>query len=292
MRTLPWSALGFLGVALAAAEIIRLRRRMRQLQNDYARAQKLRQEERAGRTSAERKLRQRDAEGGDTAVVSSSGPGSTVGRFTYIPIGTLASCFMDRRGTPRQGMLAPAARAELKIDSRVIQPSALEGLEAFSHVWLLYDFHENTNAAKLHGAKPQLKAKVHPPGLGGKRIGLFATRTPHRPSPIGLSVARLVEVRGDTLVLGGADLVDGTPVLDVKPYLRHDIQPEAVVPKWCENVADASNITEVRFADEAEASLVAAVPALRFFTEVSAVREAIIQMLRLDIRSVRWLYAL
>jgi len=102
-------------------------------------------------------------------------------------------------------------------------------------VWLLYDFHENTNATKLKplggssgggdggsssssgGSRTsQVKAKVHPPGLGGERVGLFATRTPHRPNPIGLSAARLLEIRGDTLVLGGADLVDGTPILDVK----------------------------------------------------------------------------
>ena len=257
-------------------------------------------------------------------------------------------------------MLAPAARATLRIDSHVIQPTALEGLETFSHVWLLYDFHENTNAAKLaqpSGQTPQLKAKVHPPGLSGEKIGLFATRTPHRPSPIGLSVARLLEVRGDTLVLGGADLVDGTPILDIKPCefrrgaaraslpaqqrphhcgrprrstpetlrsstrsrthsrtaacarsdpprwladssramrpprqpctdLRHDIQPDASVPRWCEQRLDASSITAVKLSPAAEAGLAAAAPALRFFDDAAGARAAIVQMLQLDIRSV------
>ena len=199
-------------------ELLRLRKQLSALKAECARANKLRLEERAGRTAAERKMRQQSTAG-------MTGPEGRP-QFTYTAIGRLASCFVDRRGTPRQGMLAPAARATLKLDAHVIQPTALDGLETFSHVWLLYDFHENTNAAKLsqqNGHAPQLKAKVHPPGLSGEKIGLFATRTPHRPNPIGLSVARLLEVRGDTLVLGGADLIDGTPILDVKPCKAHTV---------------------------------------------------------------------
>ncbi|KAL1514939.1 hypothetical protein AB1Y20_004015 [Prymnesium parvum] len=217
-------------------------------------------------------------------------PSGELTKLSYTAIGTISSCFVERRGTPRQGMLAPAARAWLQLDVRVVQPAALEGLEQFSHVWLLYDFHENTNAAKLSssagGSAGQLRAKVHPPGLGGERIGLFATRTPHRPSPIGLTVAQLLEVRGDTLILGGADIVDGTPVLDIKPYLRHDIQADAKVPQWCERKTDASSVVSVGFTPEAEMALEAAVPHLRFFSDLTNAREAVVQMLQLDIRSV------
>jgi tRNA (adenine37-N6)-methyltransferase len=217
----------------------RLRCQRSILENERDRERKLRLSERAGRTAAERKLRQGLQQQQQQAPACNSNsecaPAAT-GPCTYVPIGRIASCFIERRGTPRQGLLAPAARATLKLDAHVVQPrAALEGLEDFSHVWLLYDFHENTNATKLKplggssgggdggsssssgGSRTsQVKAKVHPPGLGGERIGLFATRTPHRPNPIGLSAARLLEIRGDTLVLGGADLVDGTPILDVK----------------------------------------------------------------------------
>jgi tRNA-Thr(GGU) m(6)t(6)A37 methyltransferase TsaA len=183
-------------------------------------------------------------------------------------------------------MLAPAARAKLRIRASVVQPAAaLDGLSGFSHVWLVYDFHENTNAGK---SAETIKAKVHPPGLGGGKIGLFATRTPHRPNPIGLTCARLLAVEGDTLVLGGADLIHGTPVLDIKPYLRHDIQADAHVPAWCEKRSDASLISEVRFSEPATAQLDEAMRTrrLRFYTDVPTARAAIEQMLQLDIRSV------
>ena len=93
-------------------------------------------------------------------------------------------------------------------------------------------------------------------------------------------------MRGDTLLLGGADVVDGTPVLDVKPYLRHDIQPDARVPAWCERRDDASRLTDVQFAPAAEASLRAALPALDFYAEWDDLAAALRQTLLLDIRSV------
>ena len=131
-----------------------------------------------------------------------SGPGHAH-RFT--PIGHIESCFVQKNGTPRQAGLAASALARLRVVSFFTNPRhALEGLEAFSHVWLLYEFHQNTNAAKT--PQRMVRAKVHPPGLDGGRCGLFATRTPHRPCPIGLSVARLLEVRGDTLLLGRREL--------------------------------------------------------------------------------------
>ncbi|MFI5346840.1 MAG: tRNA (N6-threonylcarbamoyladenosine(37)-N6)-methyltransferase TrmO [Elusimicrobiota bacterium] len=135
-------------------------------------------------------------------------------------IGVLRSCFREKFGTPRQPHLVPGATASLKI-SRQFQPEqSLVGLNGFSHVWLLSYFHLNTNT--------RFSAKVHPPRLKGETIGLFASRSPHRPSAIGLSVARLVKVENDTIHLSGIDLVDGTPILDVKPYIPgSDSFPEA-----------------------------------------------------------------
>ena len=137
------------------------------------------------------------------------------------PVGVLRSCFREKFGAPRQPLVVPGAAATLRIDRRFLPEHSLDGLEQFSHVWLISYFHLNTNKKFL--------PKVHPPRLRGRAIGVFASRSPHRPSPLGLSVARLVAVRGDTLHLSGIDLVDGTPILDVKPY----------IPEW-DSLPDAS----------------------------------------------------
>ncbi len=135
-------------------------------------------------------------------------------------IGTLESCFKEKFGTPRQPRLVPSATARLKIKKEFIPEQSLKGLSEFSHVWLLSWFHLNTNKA--------FKSTVHPPRLQGGTVGVFASRSPHRPSPVGLSLARLERVEGDTLYLSQIDLVDGTPILDVKPYIpSYDCVPEA-----------------------------------------------------------------
>lgn len=279
---LPVIGLASVGILTLLRKVRRLRAEASRLVTELAEARaesqrqmKLRMEERAGRTGLQKRLREQQSRTPKAAQAQST--------HTYTAIGRVSSCFVERRGTPRQGCLVPGARAELKLSSHVVQASAaLEGLDLFSHVWLIYEFHENTNADK----KQQVRAKVHPPALGGAKIGLFATRTPHRPNAIGLTVARLLAVRGDTLLLGGADLVNGTPVLDVKPYLRHDIRPEASVPSWCEPVLASSLIREVEFSEAASAALAASVPRLRLYDDEPTVRDAIVQTLLLDIRSV------
>lgn len=126
-------------------------------------------------------------------------------------IGHLRSCLREKFGAPRQPLLAPGATATLTIQKEFLPEHSLAGLEGFSHVWLFSYFHLNTNKKFL--------PKVRPPRLKGAAVGLFASRSPHRPSPLGLSLARLTKVEGATLHLAGVDLVDGTPILDVKPYI-------------------------------------------------------------------------
>ncbi len=136
------------------------------------------------------------------------------------PIGFIESCFKDKFGTPRQPGLVKQAWARLKIRADLQPEESLQGLEGFSHVWLVWVFHQN-KTARFH-------AKVHPPRLGGKTMGVFATRSPHRPNPIGLSLVELISVEKDGIVVAGADLVDGTPILDIKPYLPEvEALPEA-----------------------------------------------------------------
>ena len=142
--------------------------------------------------------------------------------YSVEPIGFVRSCFKEKFAIPRQPQLAPAARGVLELLPPFDQGEAVQGLEEVSHVWLLFLFHEALED------KPRLK--VRPPRLGGNQsIGVFATRATHRPNGIGQSVVRLDKIEGSRLHLSGIDLLDGTPVLDIKPYVPYaDNVPGAV----------------------------------------------------------------
>jgi tRNA (adenine37-N6)-methyltransferase len=148
--------------------------------------------------------------------------------FTMTPIGTIASDYPDKFGIPRQPGLAPAARTTLVLAPPYDDPLAVRGLTAFSHLWLTFVFHLSPEPSEPTRWSPL----VRPPRLGGNaKVGVFASRSTHRPNRLGLSLVELTEVdtrRGVRLVLAGADLVDGTPVLDIKPYLPWaEARPEA-----------------------------------------------------------------
>lgn len=104
----------------------------------------------------------------------------------------------------------------------------------------MYIFHENTDLQRLwQPSYVSIKSKIRVPRLNGARLGVFATRSPHRPCPIGLSVAEIVQVKGSTLILGGADIVDGSPILDIKPYIPFcDAVAEAKAPAWVAPTAE------------------------------------------------------
>jgi len=140
------------------------------------------------------------------------------------PIGVLESCFMEKFGTPRQPHLVPGSTARLRIYPRYSPAHSLAGLADFSHVWLIFWFHLNTNKS--------FHPKIHPPRMKGGKIGVFASRSPHRPNPLGLSLARLEKVEGDTLYLSGIDLINGTPILDIKPYLPFRDAAQAPQTGW------------------------------------------------------------
>ena len=132
----------------------------------------------------------------------------------------------EKFGVPRQSGLVPQLRGTVVFEPAYRNPDALRGLEGFSHLWLIFRFHR----AMREGWSPT----VRPPRLGGnRRMGVFATRSPFRPNAIGLSCVKLEAVRpdeklGTVLEVSGADLVDGTPILDIKPYLPYaDCRPEA-----------------------------------------------------------------
>ncbi len=143
------------------------------------------------------------------------------------PIAHIHTEFPTKFGIPRQSGLVPQLEARIIFTPEYRNPDALRGLEGFSHLWLIWEF----SAARREGWSPT----VRPPRLGGnRRLGVFATRSPFRPNPIGLSCVELEAVTqdpalGPVVTVRGADLMDGTPILDIKPYLPYaDCHPEAV----------------------------------------------------------------
>jgi len=161
-------------------------------------------------------------------------------------IGHVRTCYGEKFGVPRQPGLVPEAWGELVFEPEFRNADAVRGLEGFSHVWIVFVFHQ--------AIKESWKPTVRPPRLGGnKRVGVFATRSPFRPNPIGMSCVRLTGIdlkhpEGPVLNLQGVDLVDGTPVLDIKPYIPYsdslpDAQggfaigaPSSLVVEWGEGI--------------------------------------------------------
>ncbi|XP_073699199.1 tRNA (adenine(37)-N6)-methyltransferase [Garra rufa] len=135
------------------------------------------------------------------------------GRIQTVPIGYISSCFAVKNGTPRQPTICNSSRAILKIEPSVFNnpEHSLVGLEQYSHIWIVFLFHKN--------GQMSYKAKVKPPRLNGQRVGVYSTRSPHRPNALGLTLAKLERITGDTLHLSGIDIIAGTPVLDIKPYI-------------------------------------------------------------------------
>ncbi len=148
-------------------------------------------------------------------------------------IGHMRSPYREKFGIPRQPNLVQV-ESFIEMTDTYSDLLAFEGIEDFSHLWLLWQFHDNKKPDNSLNQMPKFRAQVRPPRLGGnQKIGVFATRSMYRPSPIGLSVVRFlrVEKHGKTvrLYVTGSDLLDGTPILDIKPYIQYsDAVTEAV----------------------------------------------------------------
>ncbi len=141
-------------------------------------------------------------------------------------IGHIRTDFASKFGVPRQSGIVDALEARIEFEKEFAQPEAFRGLEGFSHLWIIWQFSE--------AVRSNWSATVRPPRLGGnKRVGVFASRSPFRPNPIGLSSVKIRKIEFDTpkgpvIFVSGADLMDGTPILDIKPYLACvDSHPDA-----------------------------------------------------------------
>lgn len=151
--------------------------------------------------------------------------------WTIVPIAHIHTDFSDKFGIPRQAGLVPELQAEIVFTPPYRDPNACKGLEEYSHLWLIWQF---STVAEEYQAGRSWRPTVRPPRLGGnERRGVFATRSPYRPNAMGLSCVELCNVRytaeyGPVLTVRGADLLDGTPIFDIKPYLPYvDAHPDA-----------------------------------------------------------------
>ncbi len=150
-------------------------------------------------------------------------------------IARIRTDFKEKFGIPRQSGICESV-GRIVFEKEYRRPEALRGIEGYSHLWLIWEFSE--------AAREDWSPTVRPPRLGGnKRMGVFATRSPFRPNPIGLSSVRLIgieetENEGQTLIVSGADILDGTPIYDIKPYLKFTDMHEDAVGGFADGVKD------------------------------------------------------
>ena len=150
------------------------------------------------------------------------------------PIAHIRNAFPTKFGLPRQSGLVPELTSTIVFEPEFRVPEALRGIESYSHLWLIWAFHQAVRDGGKTEDEGSWRPTVRPPRLGGNtRMGVFATRSPFRPNPLGLTVVKLLAVEpspeGQVLVVSGADMMDGTPIYDIKPYLPYvDSVPEAV----------------------------------------------------------------
>lgn len=154
-----------------------------------------------------------------------------------VPIAKIENGFVSKFGIPRQSGLC-SALSRIVFEPEFRSPEALRGIDGFSHLWLIWQFSESV--------RPGFSPTVRPPRLGGnRRVGVFASRSPFRPNSLGLTCVRLERIErtraeGDVLVVSGADLMNGTPIFDIKPYVAYaDSRPDAV-SGFAESFADFS----------------------------------------------------
>lgn len=147
--------------------------------------------------------------------------------FSYKPIGIMHSNLKYKQDSPRQGNLVHDGDAYIELEPNFNFEQALEGLEEFERLWLVYEFHHNDN----------WKQKVNVPRKEDK-LGVFATRSPYRPNPIGISCVKLVKIEGRKLYVEESDLLDESPILDIKPYVDYSDSFSTSYPAWLQKAEE------------------------------------------------------
>jgi tRNA-Thr(GGU) m(6)t(6)A37 methyltransferase TsaA len=236
------------------------------IENEAHRLKKQHKQNARRTTKKKNDVKNADAEANNTAKLT----------FTMNEIGIISSPFPQRAGTPRQGLLANHVRSILTLHSDIVAKETLDDLEQYSHLWIIFQFHLNpvgkAKDKKSEGKKLTFhSSKVCPPRAHGKKVGVFATRSPHRPNNIGLSVAKIESITTETYLdksgvgtkerkrtvikLLGLDLVDQTPVYDIKPYLKTDAinDPDIINPDWV--ISQDDKLARVQWQQEAKDNL-------------------------------------
>lgn len=170
--------------------------------------------------------------------------------YAFQPIAHIRTCFPQKFGIPRQSLLAPSAKGWIEFESEFNDPDCVAGLEQVSHLWLSFIFHQHYSP---NPDEKNWKSKVRPPRLGGnKKMGVFATRSSFRPNPIGLSVVKLdaIDTYNEQLRLevSGVDLLDNTPIIDIKPYVSYSDSINSAVNVFANQ---APKHWSVQFSDQA-----------------------------------------
>lgn len=187
-------------------------------------------------------------------------------------LGVLRTDFMQKFGTPRQGSLAKSSRGRVELEAQWRGRGIFVGLEGFSHVWLITYLHLNGQLSE--------RGKIHPPRLRGGKVGILASRSPHRPNNIGLTLAKIEKCIDDELWVSEIDLVDGTPILDIKPYVAEADRPLEYKNGWLEGAQ--FSLRECEF-------LETAMQKIKALPEPDRFKSLIFEMLSLDPRSPAYL---
>jgi tRNA-Thr(GGU) m(6)t(6)A37 methyltransferase TsaA len=198
--------------------------------------------------------------------------------FEVKPVGWIRTDFKQKFGTPRQATLASSSRAHVELAAEYVGRGIFQGLESFSHVWVVSYMHLSESKKR--------SVKVRPPRLGGAKVGVMGSRSPDRPNNIGLTLSRIISCEGDNLQLAEIDLVDGTPILDLKPYLPQADRPEIFSAGWTAQVPPRERICD--FSEKADRDLQELVTNEKV-QEPSRVRALILEMLQLDPRAPAYL---
>ncbi|KAL9649271.1 hypothetical protein ABK040_004292 [Willaertia magna] len=200
---------------------------------------------------------------------------------------------IPKNGCPRQPFYVNKGRAKLKLLPHCNPISSLDGLEEYSHCWIIFQFNFNTNLVKGANANSMdaIKSKIKPPRLMNRKVGLYATRTPHRYNAIGLSLVEIdrIDKKDGTLYLKGTDLIDNTVILDIKPYINgYDNLQNVRVPDWIKDPVDSLQKLNVEMSMKALNELNENIDKLEFFDkekELDEFIEFLKQVLSYDIRS-------
>ena len=198
--------------------------------------------------------------------------------ITYQVIGKVHSIFKELNGTPRQGLLAPKTKGYIEFEKWIKPDDACKGIEEYSHLIILFKFHLNTNIT--------YKPFVMPPKRGEK-TSVFTTRSPHRPNNIGLTISKIEKYENGKLYLSGIDLVEGTPIVDIKPYTYTDMIEEDQLrsPQWLIQTRQVEKIPII-IEDIVIEKIKQHLEQLEFYKSVEEYLGVIEEVLSLDIRTI------